>query len=153
MKMSIFQVKHWVCSASQQPVWFQAKPVSYTHLDVYKRQISIFIGMMTLNWCWGWCIKPWKISKKGIRKRIISFTLFTMKQKTAYEMRESDWSSDVCSSDLKMGFRPEIHLFTAVRSSFIITGRIMDIKDFFSGMFSNKQIGRASCRERVYVLV
>ena len=23
------------------------------------------------------------------------------KQKTAYEMRESDWSSDVCSSDLK----------------------------------------------------
>ena len=22
------------------------------------------------------------------------------KQKTAYEMRESDWSSDVCSSDL-----------------------------------------------------
>lgn len=37
----------------------------------------------------------------------------------------------------KMGFRPE-YLFTAVRSSFIITGRIMDIKDFFSGMFSNK---------------
>ena len=24
-----------------------------------------------------------------------------LKQKTAYEMRESDWSSDVCSSDLK----------------------------------------------------
>ena len=23
------------------------------------------------------------------------------KQKTAYEMRESDWSSDVCSSDLR----------------------------------------------------
>lgn len=38
----------------------------------------------------------------------------------------------------RMGFRPEIHLFTAVRSSFIITGRTMDIKDFFSGMFSNK---------------
>src|SRR3546814_4066720 len=29
-----------------------------------------------------------------------SFVLF--KQKTAYEMRISDWSSDVCSSDLKM---------------------------------------------------
>ena len=26
--------------------------------------------------------------------------LFFFKQKTAYEMRESDWSSDVCSSDL-----------------------------------------------------
>src|SRR3546814_1485699 len=29
------------------------------------------------------------------------FCLFVFKQKTAYEMRISDWSSDVCSSDLK----------------------------------------------------
>src|SRR3546814_5656854 len=28
------------------------------------------------------------------------FVLFFFKQKTAYEMRISDWSSDVCSSDL-----------------------------------------------------
>src|SRR3546814_5168005 len=28
--------------------------------------------------------------------------LFLFKQKTAYEMRISDWSSDVCSSDLEM---------------------------------------------------
>src|SRR3546814_4263022 len=28
---------------------------------------------------------------------------FFFKQKTAYEMRISDWSSDVCSSDLQMG--------------------------------------------------
>src|SRR3546814_9216857 len=28
------------------------------------------------------------------------FWLFFFKQKTAYEMRISDWSSDVCSSDL-----------------------------------------------------
>src|SRR3546814_9160017 len=28
------------------------------------------------------------------------FDLFFFKQKTAYEMRISDWSSDVCSSDL-----------------------------------------------------
>src|SRR3546814_2520996 len=27
---------------------------------------------------------------------------FFFKQKTAYEMRISDWSSDVCSSDLRM---------------------------------------------------
>src|SRR3546814_7286437 len=27
-----------------------------------------------------------------------------LKQKTAYEMRMSDWSSDVCSSDLMKGF-------------------------------------------------
>src|SRR3546814_1912918 len=28
------------------------------------------------------------------------FTFFCVKQKTAYEMRISDWSSDVCSADL-----------------------------------------------------
>src|SRR3546814_9318893 len=28
-------------------------------------------------------------------------SFFVVKQKTAYEMRISDWSSDVCSSDLK----------------------------------------------------
>src|SRR3546814_12466398 len=32
------------------------------------------------------------------------FFFFFFKQKTAYEMRISDWSSDVCSSDL-----PQIH--------------------------------------------
>src|SRR3546814_17384705 len=31
---------------------------------------------------------------------IYCFFLFFFKQKTAYEMRISDWSSDVCSSDL-----------------------------------------------------
>src|SRR3546814_6183956 len=29
--------------------------------------------------------------------------IFFFKQKTAYEMRISDWSSDVCSSDLRRG--------------------------------------------------
>src|SRR3546814_13316819 len=32
------------------------------------------------------------------------FFIFFVKQKTAYEMRISDWSSDVCSSDLFAGF-------------------------------------------------
>src|SRR3546814_6328057 len=31
---------------------------------------------------------------------VCSFAVFFFKQKTAYEMRISDWSSDVCSSDL-----------------------------------------------------
>src|SRR3546814_5951866 len=31
---------------------------------------------------------------------VIGFVFFFFKQKTAYEMRISDWSSDVCSSDL-----------------------------------------------------
>src|SRR3546814_2717189 len=32
---------------------------------------------------------------------VITIFFFFFKQKTAYEMRISDWSSDVCSSDLK----------------------------------------------------
>src|SRR3546814_2107975 len=32
-----------------------------------------------------------------------SYLFFFFKQKTAYEMRISDWSSDVCSSDLVIG--------------------------------------------------
>src|SRR3546814_2819175 len=32
---------------------------------------------------------------------VFAFFFFFFKQKTAYEMRISDWSSDVCSSDLR----------------------------------------------------
>ena len=31
---------------------------------------------------------------------LLSFCFFFFKQKTAYEIRPRDWSSDVCSSDL-----------------------------------------------------
>src|SRR3546814_16259113 len=31
---------------------------------------------------------------------LLDYVFFFLKQKTAYEMRISDWSSDVCSSDL-----------------------------------------------------
>src|SRR3546814_7382208 len=34
---------------------------------------------------------------------LVSVVFFFFKQKTAYEMRISDWSSDVCSSDLPTG--------------------------------------------------
>src|SRR3546814_1121604 len=40
---------------------------------------------------------------------VLVFVFFFFKQKTAYEMRISDWSSDVCSSDLSVrveGDRP-----------------------------------------------
>src|SRR3546814_2695682 len=36
--------------------------------------------------------------------------VFFFKQKTAYEMRISDWSSDVCSSDLERGAAPGLGL-------------------------------------------
>src|SRR3546814_3121363 len=34
---------------------------------------------------------------------------FFFKQKTAYEMRISDWSSDVCSSDLYAAVKRDLH--------------------------------------------
>src|SRR3546814_1355316 len=40
---------------------------------------------------------------------------FFFKQKTAYEMRISDWSSDVCSSDLQFGsFRDPLIVMMSV---------------------------------------
>src|SRR3546814_8932175 len=36
--------------------------------------------------------------------------MFFFKQKTAYEMRISDWSSDVCSSDLLAGLEREARM-------------------------------------------
>src|SRR3546814_9702496 len=37
---------------------------------------------------------------------VLSLCFFFFKQKTAYEMRISDWSSDVCSSDLVRPVEP-----------------------------------------------
>src|SRR3546814_8318066 len=39
----------------------------------------------------------------GVRS-LSGVEFFVFKQKTAYEMRISDWSSDVCSSDLAAGW-------------------------------------------------
>src|SRR3546814_10192285 len=40
--------------------------------------------------------------------------VFFFKQKTADEMRISDWSSDVCSSDLEQALRHPLHLRVTV---------------------------------------
>src|SRR3546814_2501072 len=41
-------------------------------------------------------------------KRCVVTFFFFFKQKTAYEMRISDWSSDVCSSDLAFDHQPTL---------------------------------------------
>src|SRR3546814_9997343 len=46
----------------------------------------------------------------------LCFFVFFFKQKTAYEMRISDWSSDVCSSDLQHA-RLVTALFDALAAS------------------------------------
>src|SRR3546814_9885672 len=44
-----------------------------------------------------------------MHKRLyLYFFVFFFKQKTAYEMRISDWSSDVCSSDLVGGLLQDV---------------------------------------------
>src|SRR3546814_8131545 len=89
---------------------------------------------------------------------------FFFKQKTAYEMRISDWSSDVCSSDLLNPFvlDPEedtIHLANifaqdsiALREDITLTlGAKVEYSSYTGTEYlpSGRQIGRASCRERV----
>src|SRR3546814_19038281 len=90
------------------------------------------------------------------------FCFFFYKQKTAYEMRISDWSSDVCSSDLfgayRNGhFRRRRWSRRPANGGMVAQGRIglmPDGGDDGNGAFGHRphhdfQIGRASCRERV----
>src|SRR3546814_5871599 len=46
------------------------------------------------------CSKVWYCELEIVSDNLDVFSIFFFKQKTAYEMRISDWSSDVCSSDL-----------------------------------------------------
>src|SRR3546814_10343686 len=99
--------------------------------------------------------------------------MFFCKQKTAYELRISDWSSDVCSSDL---YR-KLAASAAPETPSGVAAKVVSIADFrakfarrsdavvdtepsadlgFGGGAAGidttniaLQIGRASCRERV----
>src|SRR3546814_10024659 len=106
------------------------------------------------------------------------FLFFFFKQKTAYEMRISDWSSDVCSSDLKTTEIPADRASTgAFYTAFLETEKrnrdLIDsiikapvkegsdearIANFYKAYIDTQaidaagmkpEIGRASCRERV----
>src|SRR3546814_9228260 len=90
---------------------------------------------------------------------------FFFKQKTAYEMRISDWSSDVCSSDLQADLRAPVDVAAlppAGDGRQIVRGggrhrlarpaRWIDIETVIALEPQHthaEQIGRASCRERV----
>src|SRR3546814_4740762 len=96
--------------------------------------------------------------------------LFFFKQKTAYEMRISDWSSDVCSSDLLLAIpsKQRAEVRKVLESGLTVTmgsdaaerrdhyriyatsvrnlGTPVFPKALFDAVL---EIGRASCRERV----
>src|SRR3546814_10124642 len=94
--------------------------------------------------------------------------VFFFKQKTAYEMRISDWSSDVCSSDLRPIARLEIavaehggeradlvafriaHAIVEYPAQPLDRGHFADLPPLAGADIPiGDQIGRASCRERV----
>src|SRR3546814_3759683 len=85
-----------------------------------------------------------------IASRIGYFYLlfFFFKQKTAYEMRISDWSSDVCSSDLAGG-EVVSRAVTAMAEINASSRKIADIIGVIDEIAFQTKIGRASCRERV----
>src|SRR3546814_1261282 len=66
-----------------------------------------------------------------------------IKQKTAYEMRISDWSSDVCSSDLSRfdGLRKPLEIASSTAMSGCASRNWWSLRA--------TKIGGASCRERV----
>src|SRR3546814_5555123 len=47
---------------------------------------------------------------------------FFFKQKTAYDMRISDWSSDVCSSDLLLLLSPMLHVSSLYLGAALLIG-------------------------------
>src|SRR3546814_8459788 len=85
-------------------------------------------------------------------------TISVFKQKTAYQLRISDWSSDVCSSDL------EAEICSRCSDPALGRSGLMQVKAAAGGqrhpaamtaaersilIIQGHQIGRASCRERV----
>src|SRR3546814_3952544 len=84
---------------------------------------------------------------------------FVFKQKTAYEMRISDWSSDVCSSDLLTKVDHWLRSARCPDNLAVVSERHVQAPCATAHKYAGPgttgkhaqawQIGRASCRERV----
>src|SRR3546814_8301014 len=98
---------------------------------------------------------------------LVCVCFFFFKQKTAYEVRISDWSSDVCSSDLLLIGRDlrghvalvtqEHHVFAgtvreniALAAAHVATDEeVWACSPRARACSASSEIGRASCRARV----
>src|SRR3546814_3679102 len=78
---------------------------------------------------------------------MMCFHFFFCKQKTAYEMRISDWSSDVCFSDLLVHPREPVLAFTALERSTALRERRETVFGFRP--FAEEVVGEAQIPERV----
>ena len=94
------------------------------------------------------CAKMWLVTRClfGVCRDIVVvfFSVFFFKQKTAYEIVDCDWSSDVCSSDLLKQPAPSMDHLGGAR----ITPRLRKLSRD-AKITPLIEIGRASCRERV----
>src|SRR3546814_6946414 len=103
---------------------------------------------------------------------VLFCVFFFFKQKTAYEMRISDWSSDVCSSDLveydqyPSEFFKNVNVYKSADASLIAAGisgtvdlrmlRPLERGERVVALSARGQMnenGRAACRERVWQYV
>src|SRR3546814_8094318 len=88
-----------------------------------------------------------------INSIVIDIYVFFFKQKTAYEMRISDWSSDVCSSDLALVLTqiPTVQRFERLKQVSAKNGFKFGLSMEFADQaaYDIYKLGRASCRERV----
>src|SRR3546814_5958796 len=78
----------------------------------------------------------------------VVYWFFFFKQKTAYEMRISDWSSDVCSSDLLRDRRTWWAALGSIGIRPCSGALLVLVLGESIGLRWLAEIGRASCRER-----
>src|SRR3546814_1420434 len=93
-----------------------------------------------------------------IRGFILDCYFFFFKQKTAYEMRISDWSSGVCSSDLnseaelgQFDLTAQLDLAQKFRQLGVLDRHFLAAERLGQGLQlagRDAESGRASCRER-----
>src|SRR3546814_8231812 len=85
---------------------------------------------------------------------MMSFLFFFFKQKTAYEMRISDWSSDVCSSDLMPRALPKPYAELTrgrTRLRFFHGDAIDTLSALRAGRSEERRVGKecvSTCRSR-----
>src|SRR3546814_3129381 len=84
--------------------------------------------------------------------RILGICSLFFKQKTAYEMRISDWSSDVCSSDLRASagtrLMPDWFVETLYRG---VQTRLKIDEVLYEGRSDERRVGKecvSTCRSR-----
>src|SRR6056297_2765399 len=79
--------------------------------------ISVFVNLSCLNWfhlSFGCSVLIFLMFRISLHELLFFFFFFM--QKTAYDILRSDWSSDVCSSDLRFFFFKQKTAYEILRS-------------------------------------